>query len=69
MLVELFRLVFGLQTAVLDPTLRITVQNRARIHNVVAKYLNLSSQLLAIPAFCQHVQQVRYSNVNSSYHA
>uniref|UniRef100_A0A914VNN2 Uncharacterized protein n=1 Tax=Plectus sambesii TaxID=2011161 RepID=A0A914VNN2_9BILA len=57
-LVELFRLVFGLQTSALDHTVRITAQNRARIHNLVAKYLNLSSQLLAIPALCQHIQQV-----------
>src|SRR5690606_37132371 len=33
-------------------------EKRAEIHNLVAKFLNLSAQLLAIPALCQHVQQV-----------
>jgi hypothetical protein len=57
-IIELYRLAFGLQTAALDSTTPFSAQNRARIHNLVAKYLNLSSQLLAIPALCQHVQQV-----------
>uniref|UniRef100_A0AC34QGC3 EFR3-like protein n=1 Tax=Panagrolaimus sp. JU765 TaxID=591449 RepID=A0AC34QGC3_9BILA len=58
-LIELFRLAFGMQALALDTEIcDFSIKKRAEIHNMVAKYLNLSVQLLAIPALCQHVQQV-----------
>ncbi|KAH7727484.1 Protein C32D5.3 [Aphelenchoides avenae] len=57
-LAELFRLAFGLQTLALDPDFSCGLRKRATIHNLVAKYLNLSSQLLAIPALCRHIEKV-----------
>lgn len=57
-LMELFRLAFGLQALALDADFVCGMRKRAGIHNLVAKYLNLSSQLLAIPALCNHIQQV-----------
>ncbi len=56
-LVELFRLVLALQSAATDSALPLTVQNRAAIQNLVANYMNLACQLVAIPALCQHVHQ------------
>jgi len=58
-LIELFRLAFGMQALALDTEVcDFSIKKRAEIHNLVAKFLNLSAQLLAIPALCQHVQQV-----------
>ena len=58
-LTELFRLAFGMQALALDTEVcDFSIKKRAEIHNLVAKFLNLSAQLLAIPALCQHVQQV-----------
>ncbi|KAK0416217.1 hypothetical protein QR680_012351 [Steinernema hermaphroditum] len=59
-LIELFRLVFGLQSMALDNSegSRCGILKKAAIHNLVARYLNLSCQLLAIPSLCHHVQQV-----------
>ncbi len=56
--VELFRMALGLQSAALDPSTVMTLFDRKEIQNLVAKYLNLASQLMAIPALCQHVHQV-----------
>ncbi|KAI1730683.1 protein EFR3 like protein [Ditylenchus destructor] len=55
-LIELFRLAFALQALALESD--FSLRKAATIHNLVAKYLNLSSQLLAIPALCHHVQQI-----------
>jgi hypothetical protein len=58
-LTELFRLAFGLQAFAVDTKdCRFSLKKRAEIHNLVAKFLNLSAQLLAIPALHQHVTQV-----------
>lgn len=48
-----------LQQMVSNSALPIT--HMCAIHSLVAAYLNLISQLTAIPALCQHVSQVRYS--------
>jgi hypothetical protein len=58
-LTELFRLAFGLQAFVVDTKdCRFSMKKRAEIHNLVARFLNLSAQLLALPALRQHVTQV-----------
>ncbi|CAB3404327.1 unnamed protein product [Caenorhabditis bovis] len=57
-LIELFRLCLALQNMALDKSLNFGNQKRIEIHNMVAKYLNLSAQLMANPSLCQHVQQV-----------
>ncbi|MFH4973809.1 hypothetical protein AB6A40_000518 [Gnathostoma spinigerum] len=67
-LMELFRLSFAIQTAALEPSTRFSGRKRVAMHNLVAKYLNLSSQLMAIPSLCQHVQQV-VKQRSLSYHA
>ncbi|KAI6183672.1 hypothetical protein M3Y97_00514100 [Aphelenchoides bicaudatus] len=56
-LIELFRLCFALQDMALDQSLEFSTRKRAYIHNVVAKYMNLCSQLMDIPNVCQHVQE------------
>ncbi|GMR36410.1 hypothetical protein PMAYCL1PPCAC_06605, partial [Pristionchus mayeri] len=58
MLLELFRLSLTLQDYALDMTQKISDEKRMRVNNMVAKFLNLSSQLMALPSLCQHVQQV-----------
>ncbi|KAI6172439.1 hypothetical protein M3Y98_00973300 [Aphelenchoides besseyi] len=57
-LIELFRLCFALQDLALDSTANFNIKKRATLHNVVAKYMNLCSQLLCLPALCHDVQQV-----------
>uniref|UniRef100_A0A914I6P1 EFR3-like protein n=1 Tax=Globodera rostochiensis TaxID=31243 RepID=A0A914I6P1_GLORO len=37
---------------------QMSAEKLANVHNLVAKFMNLFSCLLAIPALCQHVQQV-----------
>uniref|UniRef100_A0A1I8B7P0 Protein EFR3 homolog B n=1 Tax=Meloidogyne hapla TaxID=6305 RepID=A0A1I8B7P0_MELHA len=54
--VELFRLAFALQQYALDE--QISEEKAVNIHNLVSRYMSLSSQLASIPALCQHVQQV-----------
>ncbi|KAI6216456.1 hypothetical protein M3Y99_01820800 [Aphelenchoides fujianensis] len=56
-LIEMFRLCFALQDLAMDTTTDFSTKKRATLHNVVAKYMNLCSQLLDIPTLCQHVQQ------------
>ncbi|VDN04635.1 unnamed protein product [Thelazia callipaeda] len=58
MLIQLFRLAFALQSMALESSFGFNGAKRIAIHNLVAKYLNFSSQLLAIPSLCQHVQQI-----------
>ncbi|GMS84188.1 hypothetical protein PENTCL1PPCAC_6363, partial [Pristionchus entomophagus] len=58
MLLELYRLSLTLQDYALDSTHKISDEKRMGVHNMVAKFLNLSSQLMALPSLCQHVQQV-----------
>lgn len=59
MLIQLYRLSFALQSMALESSFGFSGSKRIAIHNLVAKYLNFSSQLMAIPSLCQHVQQVR----------
>nr|CAD2171867.1 unnamed protein product [Meloidogyne enterolobii] len=54
--VELFRLAFALQQYALDE--QLCEEKAINIHNLVSRYMSLSSQLASIPALCQHVQQV-----------
>uniref|UniRef100_A0A8R1XLQ4 Uncharacterized protein n=1 Tax=Onchocerca volvulus TaxID=6282 RepID=A0A8R1XLQ4_ONCVO len=58
MLIQLFRLSFALQSMALESSFHFNGAKRIAIHNLVAKYLNFSSQLMAIPSLCHHVQQV-----------
>ncbi|CAG9534710.1 unnamed protein product [Cercopithifilaria johnstoni] len=58
MLIQLFRLSFALQSMALESSFHFSGAKRIAIHNLVAKYLNFSSQLMAIPSLCQHVQQI-----------
>lgn len=57
-LIELFRLSLALQHLALDPKQNFSDAKRNSIHNMVAKYMNLSAQLIANPSLCQHVQHV-----------
>ncbi|CAI5441731.1 unnamed protein product [Caenorhabditis angaria] len=57
-LIELFRLSLALQQLAIDETMNFSTQKRIEIHNMVAKYMNLSAQLIANPSLCQHVQHV-----------
>uniref|UniRef100_A0A9J2P232 Uncharacterized protein n=1 Tax=Ascaris lumbricoides TaxID=6252 RepID=A0A9J2P232_ASCLU len=57
-IIELFRLSFALQSIAVDSSSGFKGSKRIAVHNMVARYLNLSSQLMAIPSLCQHVQQV-----------
>lgn len=70
MLIQLFRLSFALQSMALESSFRFNGAKRIAIHNLVAKYLNFSSQLMAIPSLCQHVQQVIYilRNLHQNLH-
>ncbi|CCD66029.1 Protein EFR3 homolog [Caenorhabditis elegans] len=57
-LIELFRLSLALQQLALDSKQNFSDAKRNCIHNMVAKYLNLSAQLIANPSLCQQVQHV-----------
>ncbi|ULU06589.1 hypothetical protein L3Y34_018431 [Caenorhabditis briggsae] len=57
-LVELFRLSMALQQLALDTKQNFSDAKRNSIHNIVAKYMNLSAQLIANPSLCQQVQHV-----------
>jgi hypothetical protein len=57
---ELLRLAFVLQQMALESQQQMnnTLKRAVEIHNMVARFMNFCSQLLSIPAFYQHVQQV-----------
>ena len=55
-LVELFCLALGIQELAINTALPIT--HKCAVHALVAAYLNLMSQLTAIPALIQHVTAV-----------
>ncbi|XP_035661891.1 protein EFR3 homolog B-like isoform X3 [Branchiostoma floridae] len=59
-LVELLRLTLGLQEIACKPQEEndLSTPHICKLHAVLAAYLNLISQLTAIPALCQHVTQV-----------
>ncbi|CAJ0932227.1 unnamed protein product, partial [Mesorhabditis belari] len=65
-IIELFRLCFGVQTLAMDQEQPFSVEKREAMHNIVARYLNVCSQLLAIPALYQHVHQVKTNRVKGS---
>ncbi|XP_074641716.1 protein EFR3 homolog A-like [Tubulanus polymorphus] len=56
-LVDLIRLALGIQQVVQNKT-DLPLTHKCAVHSVVAAYLNLISQLTAIPAFCQHCTKV-----------
>ncbi|XP_070556875.1 protein EFR3 homolog B-like isoform X2 [Ptychodera flava] len=56
-LVELVRLTLALQELARTDA-KLSIPHQCAIHAVVATYLNLISQLTAIPSFCQHTQQI-----------
>uniref|UniRef100_A0A914EQE2 Uncharacterized protein n=2 Tax=Acrobeloides nanus TaxID=290746 RepID=A0A914EQE2_9BILA len=66
-LIELFRLAFALQLLALGEEYDFSYKKRLEIHNLVAKYLNLSCQLLAIPALVRHVEQVIINRSQSNF--
>jgi hypothetical protein len=55
--VELLRLAFALQQMALEN--QMSFEKIIQMHNLVARFLNLASQLISIPSLCQHVQQVK----------
>jgi hypothetical protein len=57
---ELLRLAFALQQMALESQQQQNqmLKRALEVHNMVARFMNFCSQLLSIPAFCQHVQQV-----------
>uniref|UniRef100_A0A0N5AA46 Non-specific serine/threonine protein kinase n=1 Tax=Syphacia muris TaxID=451379 RepID=A0A0N5AA46_9BILA len=57
-LIELLRLAFALQRAAMESVSVFANVKRVLVHNLVAKYLNFSSHLIAIPSVCQYVQRV-----------
>lgn len=65
--VELLRLAFALQQYALEG--QNSLEKAAGVHNLVARFMNMASQLLSIPALCQHIQQVYHlrSNFKSSF--
>lgn len=67
-IVELYRLALGFQTVAADSATAMTKFYRIELHNLVAKFINVSAQLLAIPALCQHVQQVVKSRTMVGVH-
>ncbi len=57
-LTELLRLTFALQDLVSMKNLALTKSHKASIHCLVAGFLHLIANLIAIPAFCSHIEQV-----------
>ncbi|XP_077869878.1 protein EFR3 homolog B-like [Saccoglossus kowalevskii] len=57
-LMELVRLTLALQELACKTDGKLSPIHQCVIHAVVSSYLNLISQLTAIPAFCQHIHQV-----------
>ncbi|XP_072170342.1 protein EFR3 homolog B-like [Diadema setosum] len=57
-LVDLVKVSLALQDMVCDPDCRLEPAHRCMVHALVARYLNLISQLTAIPALGQHVWSV-----------
>lgn len=57
-IVDSYRLALALQSAALDESSAMSPDCRVQVHNFVARYFSLSSQLLVIPLLCQHAQQV-----------
>ena len=52
---------YGSQAMTLTSNIPIT--HKCAIHALIAAYLNLMSQLTAIPTLCQHVNQVCHTAV------
>ncbi|MEE6518692.1 hypothetical protein FKM82_029857 [Ascaphus truei] len=58
--VDLIRLVLAVQELALNNEDNLPVYNRCAMYALCAAYLNLISQLTTVPAFCQHIHEVRY---------
>uniref|UniRef100_A0A452VC98 EFR3 homolog B n=1 Tax=Ursus maritimus TaxID=29073 RepID=A0A452VC98_URSMA len=56
--VDLIRLVLAVQDVAQVNEENLPVYNRCALYALGAAYLNLISQLTAVPAFCQHVREV-----------
>uniref|UniRef100_A0A915KM61 Uncharacterized protein n=1 Tax=Romanomermis culicivorax TaxID=13658 RepID=A0A915KM61_ROMCU len=61
-IVDGYRFILALQSAALDENVNLSTFSRISLHNLVAKYFNLTAQLLVIPNLSQHVQQARTSD-------
>ena len=68
-LIELFRLAFGMQAMAVDTTIcHFSFIKRAEIHNLVAKFLNLSTKLLADPHLINHVNEIINRRAGANAH-
>ncbi|XP_048451589.1 protein EFR3 homolog A isoform X5 [Rhincodon typus] len=57
-IIDLIRLALGIQDLAVSNEDNLPVYNRCAILALVAAYLNFLSQMIAVPAFCQHVNKV-----------
>ncbi|XP_078396719.1 protein EFR3 homolog A isoform X4 [Cetorhinus maximus] len=57
-IIDLIRLALGIQDLAVSNEDNLPVYNRCAILALVAAYLNFLSQMIAAPAFCQHVNKV-----------
>uniref|UniRef100_A0A673I836 EFR3 homolog Bb (S. cerevisiae) n=1 Tax=Sinocyclocheilus rhinocerous TaxID=307959 RepID=A0A673I836_9TELE len=57
--VDLIRVALALQDLALSSEETLSVYNRCAVHALSSAYLNLISQLTTVPAFCQHVHEVK----------
>ncbi|XP_043544196.1 protein EFR3 homolog A isoform X2 [Chiloscyllium plagiosum] len=57
-IIDLIRLALGIQDLAVTNEDNLPVYNRCAILALVAAYLNFLSQMIAVPAFCQHVNKV-----------
>ncbi|XP_078253449.1 protein EFR3 homolog A isoform X1 [Rhinoraja longicauda] len=56
--IDLIRLALAIQDLALSNEDNLPTYNRCAIHALVAGYLSFLSQMIAVPAFCQHVNKV-----------
>ncbi|XP_078072220.1 protein EFR3 homolog A isoform X1 [Mustelus asterias] len=57
-IIDLIRLALGIQDLAVSNEDNLPIYNRCAILALVAAYLNFLSQMIAVPAFCQHVNKV-----------
>ncbi|XP_067887852.1 protein EFR3 homolog A-like isoform X5 [Heterodontus francisci] len=57
-IIDLIRLALGIQDLAVSNEDNLPMYNRCAILALVAAYLNFLSQMIAVPAFCQHVNKV-----------
>uniref|UniRef100_A0A8C5MUU3 EFR3 homolog A n=1 Tax=Leptobrachium leishanense TaxID=445787 RepID=A0A8C5MUU3_9ANUR len=66
--IDLIRVAIALQDLALSNEDNLQMYNRCSIMALVAAYLNFLSQMIAVPAFCQHVSKViETRNIDAPY--